>query len=326
MALPLSIVFSKSMKEGAVPEDWRTTNVTPIFKKGSRTNPSNYRPVSLTFTPGKVMESLVKNTMMDFLNRIKLIRKSQHGFKPSKSCTTNLLEFLEVATRTVDEGNNLDVVYLDFSKAFDLVPRKWLLSKLKAHGFGGPLLHWIDKWLTDQKQRIVLNGKASAWAAVKSGVPQGSILGPILFAFFINDLEDDIDITVLVKFTEDTKLGQEIKSREDCEQLQSALIALERWAARWGMRFNTDKCHVLHIGRTNGRWDYTLAKVESERDIGVLVSTNLKTSEQCYKAANIATAVLGQILRAFSYQDKTVLPKLFVQYVRPHRDFAVQAW
>ena len=231
-----------------------------------------------------------------------------------------------MATRTVDEGNNLDVVYLDFSKAFDLVPRKWLLSKLKAHGFGGPLLHWIDKWLTDRKQRIVLNGKASAWAAVKSGVPQGSILGPILFAFFINDLEDDIDITVLVKFTEDTKLGQEIKSREDCEQLQSALIALERWAARWGMRFNTDKCHVLHIGRTNGRWDYTLAKVESERDIGVLVSTNLKTSEQCYKAANIATAVLGQILRAFSYQDKTVLPKLFVQYVRPHRDFAVQAW
>ena len=149
MALPLSIVFSKSMKEGAVPEDWRTTNVTPIFKKGSRTNPSNYRPVSLTFTPGIVMESLVKNTMMDFLNRTKLIRKSQHGFKPSKSCTTNLLEFLEVATRTVDEGNNLDVVYLDFSKAFDLVPRKWLLSKLKAHGFGGPLLHWIDKWLTD---------------------------------------------------------------------------------------------------------------------------------------------------------------------------------
>ena len=228
------------MREGVVPEDWRIANVTPIFKKGSRTNPSNYRPVSLTSVPGKVMESLVKNTMMDFLTRNKLIRKSQHGFMPAKSCTTNLLEFLEVATRVVDEGNNMDVVYLDFSKAFDLVPRKRLLSKLKAHGFGGPLLNWIDKWLRDRKQRVVLNGKASSWATVKSGVPQGSILGPILFAIFVNDLEDEIEVTVLVKFADDTKLGQEIKSREDCEQLQLALNALERWAARWGMSFNTE--------------------------------------------------------------------------------------
>ena len=125
-------------------------------------------------------------------------------------------------------------------------------------------------------------------------------------------------------------MGQEIKSREDCEQLQLALNALERWAVRWGMSFNTEKCHVLHMGRTNGGWNYTLngqvlAKVETERDIGVLVSSNLKMSEQCHKAANTATAVLGQILRAFSYRDKTVLPRLFVQYVRPHLDFAVQA-
>ena len=257
VALPLSIIYSKSMSEGAVPEDWRTANVTPIFKKGSRTSPSNYRPVSLTSVPGKVMESLIKNTMMTFLTRRRLIGKSQHGFMPGKSCTTNLLEFLEVATQVVDDGNNMDVVYLDFSKAFDLVPRKRLLNKLKAHGFSGPLLNWIDKWLSDRKQRVVLNGKASAWAAVRSGVPQGNILGPLIFAVFINDLEDDIAhvVSILLKFADDTKLGQEIKSREDCERLQSALDTLERWAARRGMKFNTEKCHVLHMGRTNSAWN-----------------------------------------------------------------------
>ena len=134
-----------------------------------------------------------------------------------------------------------------------------------------------------------------------------------------------------LKFADDTKLGQEIKSREDCERIQSALDTLERWAARWGMKYNTEKCHDLHMGRTNSAWNYTLngqvlAKVDSERDIGVQVSGNLKMSEQCNKAARTATGVLGQVLRAFSYRNRTVLPRLFVQYVRPHLDFAVQAW
>ena len=131
-----------------------------------------------------------------------------------------------------------------------------------------------------------------------------------------------------LKFADDTKLGQEIKSREDCERIQSALDTLERWAARWGMKYNTEKCHDLHMGRTNSAWNYTLngqvlAKVDSERDIGVQVSGNLKMSEQCNKAARTATGVLGQVLRAFSYRNRTVLPRLFVHYVRPHMDFAV---
>ena len=122
--MPLSILYHKSMVEGVVPDDWRSANVTPIFKKGSETSPGNYRPVSLTSVPGKIMESVIKNTMMDHLTSHKLIRRSQHGFMPGKSCTTNLLEFLEVATKAVDAGDNMDVVYLDFSKAFDLVPKK----------------------------------------------------------------------------------------------------------------------------------------------------------------------------------------------------------
>ena len=124
VAVPLSCIFTKSMTEGIVPGDWKTAHVTPIFKKGQKSSPTNYRPVSLTSVPGKIMEKVVKESLMSHLKRNNLIRKSQHGFMPNKSCATNLLVFLETVTKAVDEGKNVDVIYLDFAKAFDLVPRQ----------------------------------------------------------------------------------------------------------------------------------------------------------------------------------------------------------
>ena len=135
---------------------------------------------------------------------------------PKKSCATNLLEFLEKVTKAVDEGRDVDVIYLDFAKAFDLVPKHRLLEKLKAHGFGGQVLKWIAEWLTGRKQRVVVNGKFSSWAWVTSGVPQGSILGPVLFAIFINDIDDDVadKILFILKFADDTKLGNIVEEEE----------------------------------------------------------------------------------------------------------------
>ena len=132
--------------------DWRTANVTPIFKKGARIKPENYRPVSL-------MAHLEENMLMN---------PSQHGFMPGKSCATNLLEFFEVVTRTVDDGKNMDIIFLDFAKAFDKVPKECLLAKLAAHGIGGQVLHWVRSRLTARSQRVVLNGEASELAAVES--------------------------------------------------------------------------------------------------------------------------------------------------------------
>lgn len=277
------------------------------------------------------MESLIKDTMACHLSNNKLIRNSQHGFMANRSCGTNLLVYLERASKAVDSGKSLDMVYLDFAKAFDLVPKKRLIEKLKAHGYGGKLLSWIEAWLTDRKQRVVLNGKSSNWIPALSGVPQGSILGPLLFTIFINDLDEGIVADILLKFADDTKVGKIITGPQDRVILQESLDQLCNWADTWGMRFNVDKCHILHMGRNNPRYSYQMYGKDisvstEERDIGVIVADNLKAGKQCEKAARTATTALMQILKTFSYRDKKVLPQIYKQYVRPHLDFAVQAW
>ena len=150
------MIFQHSMDEGDIPTDWKCANVTPIFKKGDRSQSGNYRPVSLTSVVCKMMESIIKDTMVEFLDRHSLIKDSQHGFRKSRSCLTNLLEFLEDVTSSVDDGNAVDVVFLDFQKAFDKVPHKRLLLKLEDLGVRGSLLYsWIRGWLSERRQRVV---------------------------------------------------------------------------------------------------------------------------------------------------------------------------
>ena len=152
ISTPLAKVFNLSLEEGIVPSEWKEANITPLFKKGSRNKPENYRPVSLTSVVCKLLETLIRDHMVEFLVKHKLINTSQHGFLKVRSCLTNLLCFLEEITKWVDDGSSVDVVYLDFQKAFDKVPHQRLLLKLKAHGIGNDVINWIEKWLSHRKQ------------------------------------------------------------------------------------------------------------------------------------------------------------------------------
>ena len=327
IASPLATIMRRSL-----PKDWKSANVTPIFKKRPKSSLGNYRPGSLTSVSCKILESIIKDDITQFLVKKKLIRSSQHGFVKGRSCTSNILEFLEKVTAAVDSGESVDVIFLDFAKAFDKVPRERLLKKLRVHGLSGNLLRWIREWLTNRSQRVVLNGNFSDWIAVLSGVPQGSVLGPLLFLIFINDLDCAVrEGNILNKFADDTKVAQVIRSDADRDSLQAALDRLVTWSNLWGMEFNVAKCKVMHVGRGNPEHNYSmngqqLGVTVEERDLGVIMSKNLKPAAQCAKAAKTAQVVLGQISRSFQYRDKLTFVQLYKQYVGPYLEFSSQTW
>jgi hypothetical protein len=241
LAEPLSLIFKRSVREGYVPKQWKDANVTPIFKKGSRLAAVNYRPVSLTSVVCKVLEGLIRDRFMQYLENEKLIAKEQHGFVRKKACVTNLLETLDLITHSLAHGKAVDMIYLDFLKAFDMVPHRRLLHKLKGYGMRKDLIRWFSSFLVGRRQRVVLGVSESDWEAVTSGVPQGSVLGPLLFVLYINDLPDRITNTCKL-YADDSKIIAVIEDTASALSLQKDLDAINDWTKDWLMGL---KCKII---------------------------------------------------------------------------------
>ena len=234
--LNLCQIYNLSISHGKVPSAWKCANIVPIYKKGNPNIVSNYRPISLLPVISKILEKIIYNRIIE--NLLPKITIKQHGFLPSKSTVTQLIEtFLEV-NNNLDTVNRTDIIYFDLAKAFDSVPHNLLTHKLRKFGFNGHLLDWMTNYLKERKQRVIINGEHSDWTLVQSGVPQGATLGPLNFLLYVNDLPDSLSQgTNCGIFADDTKILQHIIT-DDVITLQHDINTLYKWSIDWGLNFN----------------------------------------------------------------------------------------
>lgn len=334
LAAPLKLLFSRSMSEGYVPSGWKRANVIPIFKKGDKHDPDNYRPISLTSILSKIMETIIKESVFTHLNSNSLFSTAQYGFRSKRSCVLQLLEAMELWTEALDRGLPVDVAYLDFKKAFDSVPHRRLLKKISAYGIKGRLLAWIEDFLTGRQQRVRIDEVHSRWSNIISGVPQGSVLGPLLFLNFINDLPDSI-VSCIKLFADDTKVYTAISDCTKINEMSDDLQRLMDWSDKWQLGFNTRKCVMMHLGKHNPASIYqvqsngvtsTLRSSTEERDLGVIIDPQLTFSNHIDQITNKANRQLGMIRRTLVIRDARSLLSIYKATVRPILEYASPVW
>ena len=286
-----------------VPHSWKEAEVVPIFKKGKRDDPGNYRPVSLTSVCGKIMKKIIRKEIVDRLERDEVISDVQPGFVQGKSCQTQLLTVIEERTKWMEERKPFDCLYFDYRKAFDSVPHMRLTRKIESCGITGQVQRWIKSFLQGRWQRVRVGEAVSGWENVTSGIPQGSVLGSTLFVLFINDLPQVVESRVAL-FADDTKVFREIQSDEDREKLQQDIDELLIWSKKWQLPFNESKCKVMHYGKTNRKADYNLGgvqivEVNEEKDLGVTFDQQLSFGTNASKVVAAANSTLGLINTGF---------------------------
>ncbi|KAK3771263.1 hypothetical protein RRG08_024342 [Elysia crispata] len=266
-----------------------------------------------------------------------LICREQHGFTPGRSCVTQLLDTLDCWTEILDNGGSIDAIYMDFRKAYDSVPHRRLLHKVRAHGIQGSVLDWIDAFLSERKQRVYINGSQSQEGQVTSGIPQGSVLGPILFVIYINDLPNEVESEVRI-FADDTKLFTQSNEQRDREILQADFDRLHQWSVAWLLNFHPEKCCTLKLGKPASDQTYFMADKNSTsgkhplktskagKDLGVVVDSQLNFKDHISQATTKANRILGVIRRSFDHLTDHTFVQLYKALVRPILEYGHSVW
>lgn len=311
----LTLIFQSSLSHGEVPNDWRHANVTAIYKKGARQDPANYRPVSLTCLCCKLLAHVIVSSTIKHLDEHSVLHDCQRVFRAKRSCETQLLTLTHELASSLNKRIRTDMIILDFSKAFDRVPYQRLLKKAHHYGVRGTTLQWISALLHNRTQQVLVQGQTSDTAPVISGVPQGSVLGPLLFLLFINDLPEGLQSKTRL-LADDCILYRQIKSTEDQAVLQKDLDKLAAWEQKWGMDFHPKKCSVLHVTRARSlpQTTYILKGVElavekTSRYLDVDIQADLSWKAHVERINQKANNMLG-FLRRNLHNTKTKIRKL----------------
>lgn len=331
LAKPLTIIFNKSLSDGIFPIKFKTANITPIFKKGDKSDVKNYRPICLLNSFSKIFERLVYNILLSSVEN--MIDVGQHGFIKDRSALTNLSLYTNFLARALDDGHEVHSIYTDFKKAFDTVNINILLKKLSDMGINGNLLKWIESYLKGRQLRVVFMGGRSDVFTPNSGVPQGSVLGPLLFAIFINDLGRRLICKYLL-FADDLKMYWIIKNDEDIRLLQEALNQLAIWCVENDLKLNVSKCNAICFSNkysptppTYTISDVTLNQVTTIRDLGIIFDNKLKFDVHIESMVNTAYKMLGFITRTTkNFNNVKCINYLYNSLVRSRLEYLTQIW
>ena len=335
---PLCLILRKSLNEGIFPTELKVAEITPIYKSKEKSQAKNYRPVSLTSNIAKIFERVVRKTVVKHLESKNLLNNDQHGFRQGRSCLSQLLAHIDKVTDKVIEEGNADVVYLDFQKAFDKCDHNLLKHKLKEVKIKGKMGVWLSNFLQERFQRVKVGKKRSKMSKVISGVPQGTVLGPIIFLILINNINDSVnkDIVSTGIFADDTLLTAKISNESDVENFQEELNKIYQWETNNNMKFNSEKFELMRYGNneelknstdyfTPDFTDIIERKMET-RDLGIQMNEDLSFKSHIELTRKKIKQKIGWILRSFQTRTPQFMKKVWKSLILPHADYGCQVW
>ena len=319
----LSLLWRKSLDSGQMPDDINLAYITPILKGGDKSEPLNYRPVSLTNHITKVFEKILKQEMVLFLSKHQFFNSTQHGFRTGRSTLTNLIEYYESILLLLQFHQTVDSIYLDYSKAFDKCDHNIILNKLHLLGIRGKIHKWIESFLKNRQQRVVIRGFKSSPVWCVSGVPQGSVLGPLLFLILLHDINNGINDSMLSSFADDTKIWKAVSTTRHEVELQNDLDLIYIWAQQNNMQLNSDKFQAIRFAEILQPCYYSNDQMQNidhtsiVKDLGIHLSQNLNFDYHIRLVLNKGKQLGGWILRVFSTRNPGVMLTLLKQLIYP---------
>ena len=331
---PLKLIFEKCLSQGIFPEKWKRANIVPVHKKIEKNLKTNYRPISLLPIFGKVLEKLIFDSLYSHLTSENFLNPNQSGFRPCDSTINQLLSITHTIFEAFDCNPTLEVrsIYLDISKAFDRVWHEGLIYKLRRCGISGNLLLLLRSFLSERKQRTVLNGQSSSWGNISAGVPQGSILGPLFFLIYISDLTENLSCSVKL-FADDTSLFTIVQDPNSAaSDLNHDLDLIRLWAYKWRMSFNPDprkQAVELIFSKKTAKTDHPqvlfndapVMKIDQHKHLGVILDPKLSFSAHIQAAVSKSRKAIGMLRFLSKYLSRNTLNELYKLYVRPHLDY-----